>query len=108
VKVPLGKARLRALGRFAARWGAVFAFLAGGGASVCPSCGSSACPVGFAGAGILGFLVTALLYVPRWVAARVRNRSAGRSEPAHARGDKMKLSPAQISKACKIGECSPK
>lgn len=55
-----------------AGWGAVFAFVAGGGASVCPCCGSAACPVGFTAAGAAGFLITALLYVPRWLRARLR------------------------------------
>jgi len=87
---PPAKLRLRALGWFVARWAAVLAFVAGGGASVCPCCGSQACPVGFAGAAMVGFLVTALLYVPRWLGRVFRRRAVKRLdrdvsvETAHA------------------------
>ncbi|GEM_PF-2086761 len=78
------RAGLRSLGRFLARWGAVFAFVAGGGASVCPCCGSQACSVGFAGAGVVGFLVTALAYLPRRFTGLMRRRvlTTGAPRPA--------------------------
>ena len=76
--------RLRSVGRFLARWGAVFAFVAGGGASVCPCCGSQACPVGFAGAGVVGFLVTALAYLPRWLTGLLRRRVSTTTAPPPA------------------------
>ncbi len=59
--------------RFLGLWTGVFA-LSGG--TVCPFCGQPGCPTGLAGAGILGGLVSAIIFIPRWVRARIRPKEA--------------------------------
>ncbi|MGQ9650101.1 MAG: hypothetical protein ACUVXJ_08320 [Phycisphaerae bacterium] len=53
--------------RFLGWWAGLFGFIAAGGGTVCPCCGTTGCPVGPLAAGLLGGIVAALLYVPRWV-----------------------------------------
>jgi len=66
------------LARFAGWWAGLFGFIAAGGGSVCPCCGSTACPVAPATAGVLSALLAALLLLPRTIHrawGRCRRRS---------------------------------
>lgn len=52
--------------RFLAWWAGLFGFVAAGGGSVCPCCGTAGCPVAPAAAGVLGGVAAVLLFLPRW------------------------------------------
>ncbi len=58
--------------RFLGWWASLFGFIAAGGSSVCPCCGTTGCPIGPATAGVLGGVVALLLHVPRWIVKSVR------------------------------------
>jgi len=66
--------RFRPLLRFLAWWFSFFALL--GPLSTCPICGQPGCAGGIAGAGILGGVAAAFLWVPRQIIRAFRWRSA--------------------------------
>jgi len=66
--------RFRPLLRFLAWWFSFFALL--GPLSTCPICRQPGCAGGIAGAGILGGIITGLMWLPRQIIRAARGRHA--------------------------------
>lgn len=63
--------------KFLGWWAGLFGFIAAGGGSVCPCCGTTGCPVAPVAAGVLGGVVTLLLFLPRWLFRLLKRKPQG-------------------------------
>ena len=72
--VSRAQADMGPIAKFLGWWAGLFGFIAAGGGSVCPCCGTTGCPVAPVAAGILGGIVTVLLFLPRWLLRLLRRR----------------------------------
>ena len=61
--------------KFLGWWAGLFGFIAAGGGSVCPCCGTIGCPAAPLAAGVLGGVVTLLLFLPRWLLKLLKRKS---------------------------------